>query len=410
MRRARVGARVFGSKSEPERPTARGIRTRVLFVIDQLLLGGSELQLVSLVRGLDRRRYEVYFCHFRPHHAAVPDIDLGETTVVYLDRRRRYDPHLLWRLRSLIRDERIQILYTVLSTADIWGRVAGVMASVPAIVCRKGTLRPGGSRGNYEVLFDRLLVPYTSCVVSNSRAGLDQLIKSGRARRERSAVVYNGTDLARFKPVEHERMLALRAGLGIDPEAFVVGGVGRLSQEKGWDTVVETMAWLRARRPEKICCVIVGDGKMMPGLQDAVSRLGLDGQVVLLGDRTDVPDVVACMDVVVLASDYEGIPNALCEAMAMKKPVISTDVGGVRELIIDGECGLLVEPRHQIQLGEAICKMLGDGESRRRWGACGRRRVEELFSIERMIAETDRVLQRVIDPASHTRDRSALSR
>ena len=377
-------------------PRIRGSRTRVLFAIDQLILGGSELQLIALMRGLDRRMYEVFFCHLRPNGVEVNGIDLGETTTVCLNRSRRYEPTLLWRLGSLIREKQIHILYTVLSTADIWGRLAGVMAGVPAMVCRKGTVLPGGDRGNYEAFFDRLLRSYTACVIANSRVAMEELIQSRRALRGKTAVIYNGTDLRRFTPPSQEMVRGARAKLEIDPNAFVVGGVGRLDAEKGWHSVLEAMAWLRGEQTEEIKCIIAGDGPMMPSLKGSVARLGLEDRVVLLGRRTDVPEVMACMDVVVLASEREGIPNVLCEAMAMGKPVIATDVGGVRELVVDEECGLLVEPRNRTQLGSAIRRMLGQRPSLSRWGIPGRRRVEELFSLERMVTDTHRVFQRIM--------------
>lgn len=383
------------SEAELE-PRNAGARTRVLFVIDQLIIGGSELQLVALMRGLDRQVYEIHLCHFRPNDSEAHDIDLGETTTVCLNRSRRYEPNLLWRLRSVIRDNRIDILYTVLSTADIWGRIAGVMAGVPAMVCRKGTVLPGGNRGNYEAFFDRLLRSRTACVIANSRVAMEELIQSRRALRGKTAVIYNGTDLRRFTPPSQEMVRGARAKLGIDPNAFVVGGVGRLDAEKGWDAVLEAIAWLRGEQTEEIRCVIAGDGPMMPSLRGSVARLGLEDRVVLLGRRTDVPEVMACMDVVVLASELEGIPNVLCEAMAMGKPVIATDVGGVRELVVDEECGLLIEPRNWTQLGSAIRRMLAQRASLTRWGIPGRRRVEELFSLERMVTDTHRVFQRIM--------------
>jgi len=391
-----MGTRVFANKPKRQLHTSRGDRTRVLFVIDQLMLGGSELQLIALMRGLDRRMYEVFFCHLRPNGVEVNGIDLGETTTVCLNRSRRYEPSLLWRLRSLIRENRIHILYTVLSTADIWGRVAGVIAGVPAMVCRKGVLLPGGERGNYEAFFDRLLAPYSACVIANSRVGMEDLIQSRRALRGKTAVVYNGTDVRRFTPPSKEVMRDARAKLGIDPNAFIVGGIGCLHAQKRWDAVLEAMAWLKGQQTEEIRCVIAGDGPKMPSLRETISRLGLEGRVMLLGRRIDMPHVMACMDVVELASDYEGIPNVLCEAMAMGKPVIATDVGGVRELVVDEECGLLIEPRNRVQLGNAICRMLAQRESLPRWGVAGRRRVEELFSLERMVTDTHRVFQRIM--------------
>ena len=371
-------------------------RARVLFLIDRLLVGGSELQLVALLRGLDRTRYEVHFAHFRENDPEMLGIDVGETRAICLGRSGRYDPRLLFRLVSLIRRWEIDLVYTVLPTADMWGRVAGCLAGRPALVSRKGTVLSGGDRESYEGLVDRMLRPFTDLVIVNSHLGLEDLVRDHRADSARAVVIHNGTDCERFSPPTLEARMRSRGRLGLPDSAVVLGGVGRLSHEKGWETLVEAAARLPALLRRDFYCLIAGDGPLRRTLEERISHHALSERIRLLGFRSDVSEILAAVDVVVMPSYQEGSPNSLCEAMAMAKPVVATRVGGVPELVEHGRSGLVVEPHKPLELAAALANLLSDPEARARFGAHGRERVVSLFSLERMVAETDRALQRVL--------------
>jgi glycosyltransferase involved in cell wall biosynthesis len=371
-------------------------RARLLFLIDRLLVGGSELQLVALLRGLDRARYHVHFAHFRENDPDMFGIDIGETETICLGRSGRYDPRLMLRLVSLIRRWEIDLVYTVLPTADMWGRIAGCLAGRPALVSRKGTVLSGGDRESYEGLVDRILRPLTDLVVVNSRLGLEDLVRDHRADSHRAVVIHNGTDCERFSPPTLEARMRMRERLGLPNSAVVIGGVGRLSHEKGWETLVEAMARLPTLLGRDFSCVIAGDGPLRRILEERIAHHALSDRIRLLGFRSDVSEIFAAVDVVVMPSYQEGSPNSLCEAMAMAKPVVATRVGGVPELVEHGRSGLLVEPYKSGELASALATLLGDPEAGARLGAHGRQRVVALFSLERMVAETDRALQGVL--------------
>ncbi len=371
-------------------------RARLLFLVDHLVAGGSELQLVALLRGLDRERYDVHLAQFRESDPEMRDIDVGDTEVVRLHRSRRYEPSLLYRLVSLMRRLKVDLVYTVLSTADIWGRVAACLARRPALVTRKGTVLSGGDRENYEAMFDRLLRPFTDAVIVNSRMGLEDLIRARRADGDRAVVIHNGTDCERFSPLTPEERRRAREELGIPQSGLLVAGAGRLSEEKGWETLIGAVARLPRQGEREVYWLIAGDGPMRKLLEEHIARHGLSGRLRLLGFRRDVPSILGAADVVVLPSHREGIPNVLCEAMAMARPVVATRVGGIPELVEDGRSGLVVEPREPQALADALGALLADPHARERLGGHGRQRIVSEFSLERMVNETDRVLQTVL--------------
>jgi glycosyltransferase involved in cell wall biosynthesis len=371
-------------------------RARLLFLVDQLVMGGSELQLVALLRGLDRGRYDVHLAQFRESAPLMRDIDVGDTDVVCLHRSRRYEPSLLFRLAALMRRLDVDLVYTVLPTADIWGRLAGCLARRPALVTRKGTVLTGGDRENHEATFDRLLRPFTDRVIVNSQMGLEDLVRARRADAARTVVIHNGTDCERFSPPAPAERGRLREELGVSQSALMVAAVGRLSEEKGWVTLIEAVARLPQERQREVHWMIAGDGPLRPLLEERIARHALSERVHLLGFRRDVPAILGAADVVVLPSYQEGIPNVLCEAMAMARPVVATRVGGVPELVEEGRSGLLVEPKEPQGLADALDRLLADPHARERLGRLARQRIVSEFSLERMVGETDRVLQTVL--------------
>jgi len=168
--------------------------------------------------------------------------------------------------------------------------------------------------------------------------------------REKIVVIPNGVDLERFKPRDLYQSKRL---FGIDEDSFVIASVGRLSQEKGHRHLFEALAAARPSIP-KVTCLMAGDGPLRDTLVAQVRALGLEKVCRFLGDVADVESVLAAADVMVLPSIFEGMPNALLEAMAMGCPVIATAVGGSKELVRPGETGLLVPPRDTASLASAL--------------------------------------------------------
>jgi glycosyltransferase involved in cell wall biosynthesis len=209
-------------------------------------------------------------------------------------------------------------------------------------------------------------------VVVNSRAALEEERRAG-APADTTTYIPNGVDVAEEGP-------PARAALGL-PEGFLVVAVGQLSEIKGHRYLIE--AWpevVRAHPAARL--VLVGDGPRGPALQEQARRLGVDGSVFFLGFRPDGRRYAAAADVFVQPSLTEGMPNAVLEAMAAGRPVIATRVGGVPELITDGETGRLVPPADPAALAAAIASLLADEAERLRLGGAARARTRAEFSAD----------------------------
>ena len=152
---------------------------------------------------------------------------------------------------------------------------------------------------------------------------------------------------------------------------------------------------------------IVGDGPLRGNLEDMTKRLGLEDRVVFWGMRSNVPAILRHATIGVNSSRNEGLANAIIECMAARLPVVATTVGGTPELVVDGETGLLVPPNDPRALAEALLALLRSPETARRLGAAGRRRVEEHFTVERMVTETEAVYEALLSNYDRTRSESS---
>jgi glycosyltransferase involved in cell wall biosynthesis len=224
----------------------------------------------------------------------------------------------------------------------------------------------------------RLVAPRVDRVIAVSERQTAPLVRAGY-RRERIAVVPNGvfpSDIETTRPRD-----ATRASLGIGEGEFAVLCVANLRPEKGGLAFVEAMARARADGATRLRGLLVGDGPERARLERAVAALG---GTELLGSRGDVPDLIAACDALALLSEAEALPMSILEAMALGRPVVTTDVGGAAEAVVDGETGIVVPPRDPAAAAAALAALAADPSRAREMGERGRLRQRELYSGETM--------------------------
>ena len=218
---------------------------------------------------------------------------------------------------------------------------------------------------------DRLMRPLTTTTICVAHSERSAGLRARTCRADRTVVIHNGVPLDGPRRGAHTAPVTLLS-------------VGRLRAPKDFLTLVRAMA---ALEPGAARLRIAGDGPDRPALGAEIDRLGLGEHVELLGTRDDVPDLLAGSDVFVLSSDSEGLPMSVLEAMAAGLPVVASAVGGVPELVRDGETGALVRPRDSAALAGAIRRIVSDPALLDRLGDAGRQRVEQQFSLERFERE-----------------------
>lgn len=293
--------------------------------------------------------------------------------------RHALDVRSVARVARLLRAQRADVLVTH-SSKDSW--VAGLAAplvGVPVVRMRHLAVpvrRNPVSRLVYTRLCRR--------VVTTGEGGRELLIREAGVPAGRIVSVPTGVDLARFDPDRTDGGEVRRA-LGIAPDAFVVGMVAVLRSKKGHRYFLEAAGEV-ARVLPAARFLIVGEGSIRPAVEGWIAEAGLAGAVFLLGHREDIPEVMAALDLVVLPSRRaEGVPQVLGQALAMERPVVTSDVVGVTELVEDGVTGRVVPPEDGLALAKAVIDLLRDPERARAMGRAGRRRVAAGYSLETML-------------------------
>ena len=353
---------------------------RVLFIIDELDVGGTEQQIVELVRCLPRGRWTPVVCCFRPGRKADEIERLG-VRVVHLPKRARVDLRLIRDLIALMRDERFDVVQTFLIGANLWGRLAALVAGVPVLIA---------SERNVDVWEEPAkrwlglaLARVTDRVVANAEAVRQYLVRRGADPR-RVVTIRNGVDFSRFATSLDRD--PVRRAFGFGPEHTVAAVVARLEPQKGQDVVLEVAARLRDRFPG-LRWLLVGGGGAEASLRAEAARRGLGDRVVFTGFRTDSADLLRASDLSVLVSTKEGLSNTLLESLTAGLPVIASRVGGNAEVVAAG-AGLLVPPRDAHALATAVELLVADPAAAARMGARGREHVRREFAVERMVDET----------------------
>ena len=361
-------------------------------------VGGPAFHTMHLTEGL-RDRY--------PTLLVTGDVDEGEADMTdqaigrgldvmrlpELGRRLRpwQDLVALGKLVVLFRRLRPRIVHTHTAKAGTLGRLAAIVARVPVRVHTfHGHVFHGYFGGWVSagfVLIERLLARFTTCVVAISESQAEDLTRRYRVSRpERTRVIPLGLELDRFAPERNEGAGAqLRAELHAG-EVPVISIVGRLAPIKNHDLFLEAAAALRAEGRD---CryLIVGGGSEEIRLREYCRELGLDGTVSFLGWRTDLERIYAASDIVVLTSLNEGTPVCLIEALSAGRAVVSTDVGGVRDVLEGGELGLITPSGDRESLVRAIARLLDDPPLRRELGRRGAAVAPRRFGVDRLLAD-----------------------
>ncbi len=388
---------------------------KILRVIARLNMGGPALHVAYLTEGLRERGYDTVLVAgtlARGEDSMAFVADARDVEIVQIDQLGREisplrDLVATVRLARLIRKERPQILHTHTAKAGTVGRVAAVLAGSrrPPIIVHTfhgHVLRGyfGPLRSRFFRQLERWLATKTTALIAVSPQVRDDLVALGVAPKERFVVIRLGIELdERVADTSANGRTDNRRYLGIPGDRFAVGWIGRMTAVKRTDDILVAFKRLRDSGVDAVLC-LVGDGPDRPELERRAHELGVIRDTVFLGYQEDVAPFYSAFDALILPSSNEGTPVSAIEALAAGRPVVATRVGGVPDVVRDGEDGFLVDAGDTDELADRLEQLARDPALRERMGEQGRERVLPRYAVARLVQDVDELYRSLLSEAA----------
>lgn len=370
----------------------------------EAVAGGTQRHLLDLALGLDPARFEQHLVvsleRSRQFVEYIPALAAREVSVTELPMHRQISPRADWRslsgLTQMLRNLQPQIVHGHSAKGGFLARLAARRAGVPHTIYTPHVVpfqaNVSGLRRRLYLALERYAARATDFIVAVSASERQAVMTAGLAPPSVVVLIRNGIPAADYSLLEGFTRQQIRRELGADEDSTLIGAVGELRPQKGYDILIKaTRLLIRAGRRVRV--VIAGDGPLQGKLRRMIARLRLSDVVVLLGHRDDVPRLLGALDLFVMPSLYEGCPYGLLEAMATAVPVVATAVPGIMDIIQPRETGWLVPPGDPEGLAVQIAQALAcyDHSQVMAWAA--RRLVEEEYDRDRMLRQTAQLYQ-----------------
>lgn len=356
-------------------------RLKICHVSMTLLTGGLERLLVEIARHCDSHEFELHFVALDGVGQPAADIELLGWPVTSLNAKGSLSKRQrLKTLTELLRREQFDVVHSHNTLAHFYATAAAKWAGVPVVI---NTQHGRGCGASWKARLQfRLANLKTDRIVGVSHDATELCRRDDPFAKSRMQVIWNGIDVKRFA----------FSGPSRKPVAI---SVARLSPEKDFGTLLRATQLVVRDYPD-FRLRIVGDGRERGSLETLRQQLGLEAHVEFLGERHDVPQLLAQAGFFVSSSKSEGISLTLLEAMAIGLPIVATSVGGNPEIVLDGQTGRLVPSESPEQLAAAMQEMLADRSLWNSYGTLGRKRVEEQFNITHMVSQYEQLYRELI--------------
>lgn len=382
----------------------------VCHVITRMIVGGAQENTLLTCEGLHRRGFRVTLVTGPtggPEGSLLQRAGEGGYRHLVLPELIRavnpwYDLRCRRELAALFTRIRPDIVHTHSSKAGILGRMAARQARVPCIVhtihgMSFNRTQPWPVRSFYRLL-EWQVARYSHSVVAVADAMIEQTVAAGVCPRSKMHTVYSGMETGQFDPGLYDRA-AVRAGWAVEPDDLVIGSVARLFRRKGYEQLIPILQQVAQRVP-RARFVWIGDGAQRGEYESQLSQLGLRDRTVLTGlvPPERVAELLCGFDILAHASQWEGLPRAVVQALLMRVPAVAFDIDGTPEVVLDRQTGRLIRLGDSAAFVEALCELSQDAALRERLGSAGRTRCLERFDSRIMVDRLVELYERLRVP------------
>ena len=370
---------------------------KVLIFIQGLSFGGPEKLVYDMVKHIIKNQNNIKIikleicCYDILGHFAEKLIgEKQKINLSLLKRKPGIDLFYPFKLAFLIKQKKIDVIHAHNATAWFYGTWASILTRVPIVYTEHDRSFPTPLRLKY---FHYFFGRYATAVIAVSKAVKENLEKYEHIKNAK--VIYNGIDPDLFKPASIEEKVLKKKQLGLNKNDFVLGNVGRMDYWKNQRILIEILPDLKKISPQ-IKLILVGGGEEEGNLKKSAIKKGVKNDVIFLGQRSDVNQILKAFDIFVFPSLTEGLPLVVIEAMATGLPIVASHVGGIPELIDHGVNGLLVAPMSGAEIKDAILKFLQNPNLRQKMGEIARQKFEAHFSLSQMVKNYLEVYDRAL--------------
>jgi glycosyltransferase involved in cell wall biosynthesis len=358
-------------------------KLRVLYIIDSLKMGGAERITVALMPFMTQ--ITPIICTLYDHESPLKQ-QIGDIKHINLDAKRLADPAAFLRFLRVLREEKIDVIHAQLQHGTVFAALAQTLLRIPYVVTRHVVTDDlTSSKKQRLVKAENFALRRTKQIVYVSDATSKHHQQILKMPESRYRTIYNGIELDKFASTKERQALAHELGFPTDKPLVVMVGVMRPG--KGHDVVIDA-----ARLLPDVNFLMVGDGEDADGLKHYAK--GLEN-IKFLGTRKDVADILNAVDMLLLPSDMEALPTVLIEAGAAKLPAIASDVGGVREIIIDGETGIVIPPRNPQALAQTIQQLIDNPNLAKKMGLAAYVRIQSTFTLDNQARQLSALYRQV---------------
>jgi glycosyltransferase involved in cell wall biosynthesis len=386
-------------------------RLKIAYLPASLRPGGAERQMLTLAERLPRDRFEVEFLALSgPGEDDWRAESIGARLRIIGAARsptERWPDHVtrvarrLLRYARVARRERYDIVDAWLYPSDVFAALMSPLTRRPIVVSGRRNVDPQDRFGPLEGMIAAVARQLTTAVVANSAATAGHAVSKHGVDPAKVTVIHNGVEL--IEPLRPDEKAAGRTALAVAADEILIGCVANYRPVKRLDVLIDAFRLLIAEG-HRVRLVLVGEGPTRPSLERQIQDLGLGDRVRLHGSVSDPRPLYGLFDLAVQASSREGLPNALLEAAGAGRPIVATDAGGTREIVLDGITGLLTPVDDHVALAGALRIAVTDADLRDRMGAAAREHVRRSFGMDRFVAEFADFYERLAATRRSARD------
>ena len=377
------------------------VRYNLLYVFDNLEFGGGERVFAQIINRLSGKKYKIMVACL-PTGEFIEKIEGSGAQIKSVDMKNRFNPGVILQLSRLIKKEKVDIVHSQGARADFFARMAAKLGGTPIVVSTVPMPVDGFDINPIRKLiykaFDLFSERFVDKFMVVSDALEKMMIEKHRIEPQRVVKIYNGVEKDEYGISDEEIVCKgsrFRKKLSLGVNVPIVGAIGRLVWQKGFDCFIEAIPGV-LKEFEEARFLIVGEGELKEKLRAKSKKLKVKNRLFFTGFRNDIKEILQSIDVLVMPSLLEGLPMILLEAMAMKKPIVATNIEGIMEVLESGRSGLLVPPGETKALADAIINMLTYRDKALQMGLAARKVVEERFGVDIMVQKVEEVYDELL--------------